>query len=221
MKQIHPVHAPAKKWLTKSIASALMLAGFAGPATAATFSVTSCSDSDVGDTSTGTLRAEVTLANAAATPTSDDSVDLTACKSSTITLTHGAIAVTAPSLQIGAQTATSGGATIYQESHDRIFNHTGTGTLEVKYAHLQAGYFATGGFAFGGCIYSAGTVLMNHSTADACIAYTTGNFAAGGAIYGLAGVTLRESVVSNSYARSTAESRGGGGAPPGGLQQAD
>lgn len=218
MKQKQAVRAPAKKWLTKCIASALMFAGVAGPAGAATFSVTSCSDSDVGDTSTGTLRAEVTLANAAATAISDDSVDLTACKASTITLTHGAIAVTAPSLHIGAQTGATGGATIYQESHDRIFNHTGAGTLEVKYAHLEAGYFATGDTAFGGCIYSAGTVLMNHSTADACVAYTTGNFAAGGAIYALAGVTLRESVVSNSYARSTAKSRGGGVATTGNLQ---
>ena len=218
MKQIHTLRTPAKKWLTKCIASAFMFAGAAGPAAATTFTVTSCGDSDVGDTGTGTLRAEVTLANAAATATSNDLVDLTACKTSTITLTNGAIAVTAPSLLIGALADSSGGATIYQESHDRIFNHTGTGTLDVKYAHLEAGYFATSGSAFGGCIYSAGTVLMNHSTADECLAYTTGNFAAGGAIYGLAGVTLRESVISNSYARSTAESRGGGVATPGILQ---
>ena len=214
MKPIYSGRAPAKKWLSICIASAFMLAGVAGSASAATFTVTSCSDSDVGNTTAGTLRAEVTLANAAATATSNDGVDLSACKNSTITLTNGSIAVTAPSLMIGSQTGATGGATIYQQSHDRIFNHTGTGTLAVKYTHLEAGY--TG--SKGGCIYSSGTVLMNHSTADECVVYTSENFAAGGAIYGLAGVTLRDSVVSNSYAHSAAKSIGGGVATQGTLQ---
>ena len=89
----------------------------------------------------------------------------------------------------------------------------------MKYANLEAGYFATDTTnAEGGCIYSSGTVLMNHSTADACVAYTNQNFAGGGAIYGLVGVTLRNSVISNSYARATAKSIGGGVATPGILQ---
>ena len=126
MKPIHPIYMPQKKWLTKCIASTLMLAGVAGSATAATFTVTSCSDSDVGDTTTGTLRAEVTLATPPRHPRRTIFVDLSACKTSTITLTHGSIGVTAHSLQIGAETGSTGGATIYQQSHDRIFNHTGT-----------------------------------------------------------------------------------------------
>lgn len=200
-----------------------MIASVPGLALAATFSVTSCGDSPVGDTTSGTLRAEVTLANSAATSTSNDWVDLTACKNSTITLTQGAITVSATSLRIGAQTSGSGGATIHQQGLYRIFRHSGSGSLAIKYANIENGHFkALSNFeAYGGCIYSAGTVVLNHATVNNCIAESPESFANGGAVFARGDVTLRASVVSKSYAFSNEGSRGGGVDARGALHMID
>jgi hypothetical protein len=204
------------KPLTKCIASALLLVGFAEPAFATVFTVTSCADSAVGNTTAGTLRAEVTLANAAATATSNDRVDLAACRNSTITLYSGAIPITAPSLTIGAQTGADGGVVI-QGSNDRVFSHTGSGTVDFKYMTVKNGQTLSGGIALGGCIYSTGTVTVTGSTITDCVANASGNFASGGAIFAQTAITLRESVVSGSAAASFGASKGGGVATPGNL----
>jgi hypothetical protein len=204
------------KPLTKCIVSALLLVSFAEPAFATVFTVTSCDESAIGNTTAGTLRAEVTLANAAATATSNDRVDLAACKNSVITLYSGAIPITAPSLTIGAQTGADGGVVI-QGSNDRVFTHTGSGTVDFKYMTVEYGQVNTSGTARGGCIYSTGAVTLTGSTVTTCVANTTGNFALGGAVYAETALTLRESVVSASAASSFAASKGGGVATPGHL----
>ena len=216
MKQITAGPRQPLKPLTKCIASGLLLVSFAEPVCATTFTVTNCGDSVIGNTTAGTLRAEVTLANAAATPTSSYAVDLAACRNSVITLDNGAIAITAPSLTIGASTGANGGVVV-QGNNDRVFMHTGSGTVDFKYMNIEEGQVETNGDANGGCIYSAGSVTLTGSTVDMCEAYTTGNFASGGAIFAATAITLRQSVVSASAATSSLLSTGGGVATPGTL----
>src|SRR5262249_53471169 len=132
---------------------------------AATWSVTTCADSG-----SGSLRDIV--ANFAASGDTVDFAQLNAsnCASSTISLTTGAITIAQSSLilQGHAQTITGYYNGAYQ--NDRVLNHTGTGTLTVKNLAIEFNHFYPNGPAKGGCIYSSGNVILDHTIVSHCIA---------------------------------------------------
>jgi hypothetical protein len=100
----------------------------------------------------------------------------------------------------------------------RILEHTGTGTLTIKDVTLSDGY-ATGSVVAGGCIYSKGSVALDHAAVLFCRARTTSSgIAAGGGIFAYGGVSLVYSTLAGNTAYAgvgTSTSAGGGAATNG------
>ena len=178
--------------------------GAARPATPSgtTITVTTCNDSGAGS-----------LRNAVSVAASGDTIDLASLACSTITLTSGAIDIAQNDLLLigpGAfQLAIDGGAS--QSRLDRVFDHSGAGTLAIDYLTITDATYATyaaGGVARGGCIRSAGHVSMLLSIVSSCrIAQGGKNVATGGGLFAAEGLDLVASIVIDNVAYSP----GGGG----------
>jgi len=171
--------------------------------------VTNCNDSGA-----GSLRDAVNAA------VDGDTIDMTALACSTITLTSGAISVGVNNLTVqgpGILSLEVSGNDMY-----RVFWHLGTGTLTVNDMIVSHGkkYLNDGdiGNAGGACLFSAGSIAMNHAWAKYC---DTGSNdvdspVRGGAVYATGGITMGYSLVTASTAHSSAfEARGGGAYTPG------
>jgi hypothetical protein len=144
-----------------------------GPSTvehAIVHTVTNCDDSGP-----GSLREAVGIS------WTGDTVDLSQlpCSDSTITLTTGAVEITidgltiagVPLARIGA--GALGGATglpiIDGNGQGRVFDHTGTGTLQLFDLGLRNG--ASDGP--GGCLHSSGNITLVESTVSGCTVNAT------------------------------------------------
>jgi len=207
------IHESRHHPLVVSIASILALSA-PGAAIATNRIVTSCDDS-----APGSLRAVV----GAMTTVSGDTVDLTgltgasACPGSKISLTTGAIVINQNSLTIlgpGAAELTVDASTLScsPPCDNRVFSHLGTGTLTVESIGATGGYSKHYGIAaLGGCIYSNGSVVLDHADVSSCSARTySGNSALGGGVYAKDTASLHFSSVTGS-------SLGGGPASGGGV----
>jgi hypothetical protein len=197
---------PRRRPLAAGLAALFALA--AQQAFAATWVVNSCADSG-----SNTLRDVV--ANHAV---SGDTVDLSQLSCSTISLTTGAITITQNDLILQGPTRHEVITGYYNgvTENDRVFNHTGIGTLrlqdlDVEYASLAP----TNMDARGGCIYSNGNVYLDHTLVFACQAKApNGNAAYGGGIYTKGDLSAKYSqIVANS---AIANSAFAGGASVGG-----
>lgn len=116
--------------------------------------------SNCDDSGNGSLRDAVGIA------VSGDTVDLTTLGCSTISLTSGAIAIPQESLTLdgpGAELAIDGGYS------DRIFRHTGVGTLFVSGVTIRSGTYVSDSSAKGGCIYSAGSLSLSDAVVTQCM----------------------------------------------------
>ncbi len=165
--------------------------------------VTNCNDSG-----SGSLRDAVN--NAA----SGDTIDMTGLTCSTITLTSGAIAVTQAALTLQGP----GASNLILDAHhaDIALLHDGNGSLYINDLIVENGYkyFTDAQLdpARGGCIFSAGTVALNHSVVRGCEARSSSTHypVLGGAIYAQVGVSLDSSVITYNQAHTnTFEARGG------------
>ena len=151
------------------IVSALfLLAGTFIPAeaTAATRVVSNCNDSGA-----GSLRAVV------ATAASGDVIDLRSLGCNRILLTSGSIAVPQASLTILGRSRYR--LAIDGNALDRVFLHTGTGTLRIDHVSITKGLRRVldleGGISeYGGCIYSQGNVRLHQAWVDSCRALQQG-----------------------------------------------
>jgi hypothetical protein len=99
--------------------------------------------------------------------------------------------------------------------YNRVFDHTGKGTLSIDHMTLTDAKYKGARSALGGCIYSAGYVAIYYSAVTSCSVKSTGRYlAAGGGIAALNGIRLNGSLVSGNVADagSTAlgTSQGGG-----------
>lgn len=196
--------------LAMNLLAALGLSGVCLPVLATPPPVTNCADSG-----TGSLRAAV--AGAA----SGDTIDLSnvALTCGTITLTTAAIPIHQNNLVIKGGSGTLFGSTVISGGHSgtaggyRVFvqsgTGTGTGTLELDNLIITNGKYR-GAVAVGGCIYSDGSVTLNNSTVEGCLAYATSGNAGGGGIYAGGTVTLNSSIISDNVAQSSANVYGGG-----------
>ena len=197
--------------------------GLASPmaAMAETWTVDSCSDAVAGSipAKAGTLR--FTIANAA----DNDTIDLSAlfCPTGKISIATGEIFVTQPNLTIIGPgeanldidgTNLPSGATFQYNS--RVFSHTGTGLLTLEQLTISGGHvYHTGPGAEyaskGGCVYSAGSVTLIHSTVTACSTFAGGSSKSGGGVYTLGQLRLKYSTLSGNTASGSTGGRGGGG----------
>jgi len=153
------------------------------------------------DHGTGSLRAAV--AGAA----SGDSIDMTQLDC-TITLTTGAIAISQATLTLsgpGSDKLTiDGGDTSTPAHYNRIFSHTGTGSLGISSMTLTHAKYKGATSALGGCVDSQGTAVITNSVLTGCFVESAGSFyAVGGAVNAEKGIILLNSVVSGNFAVAT------------------
>jgi hypothetical protein len=175
-------------------------------ATAATWTVNTCSDANTGSGTSGSLR------YAAQNAVSGDTVDMTGLTCSVISLQAGAVTFSQNSLTLDGPGQTKleiSGKYNGHTENDRLINHQGTGTLTVENLSLAWGYLEpASGDAVGGCIYSKGSVSLKSIAAYACIA--KGVNARGGAI-AANDVYLKYATIDDNEASATAGSALGGG----------
>lgn len=181
-----------------------LLAGTFIPAgaNAATRVVGNCNDSGA-----GSLRAVV------ATAASGDVIDLRSLGCSRILLTSGSIAVPQASLTILGRTRYA--LTVDGNAVDRVFLHSGTGTLRIDHVSVANGLrqVLEGGTAeYGGCIYSQGNVRLHQAWVHSCRALQEGFLESphtyGGGISAEGSVHLTWSAVFDNEALENSE--GGG-----------
>jgi hypothetical protein len=129
---------------------------------------------------------------------------------SKITLVHGEIAVSQGDLTL---LGPSEGAVAISGNHaTRVINHSGGGTLTISGLTIEDGtYNSAGGDGSGGCIKSAGSVVLLSSTVSNC-ALSSSGVSKGGGIYVHGDLSLMASTLSHNYADSTALHTFGGGA---------
>jgi hypothetical protein len=159
------------------------------PALAASVAaVTSCAD----DGGFDTLRHAVLTAN------TGDTIDLSGLPCNQITLQSGPISVDVADLTIAGPGASR--FTIDGNNAGRVFTKGGTGTLTLTDLTVAHGKFEADK-AYGGCIYSKGSVTLNRSVVTSCTALGQ-SLAIGGGILSFVDVTLNESTVSNNTANA-------------------
>ncbi|HVI57917.1 MAG TPA: choice-of-anchor Q domain-containing protein [Luteimonas sp.] len=151
------------------------------PASAAVRTVGNCNDAGA-----GSLRGAVAMA------ASGDLVDLAGLSCGRILLTSGAIEVPQDDLELVGPGATA--LLVDGNGEDRVFAHTGAGTLRLRKLSIARGRIATDEQAWGGCIFSTGNVALHGARLHRCVAENTsgipGEQALGGGIYALGKVTL-------------------------------
>lgn len=155
-------------------------------APAATWPVANCDDDGP-----GSLRAAVAGA------TSGDTIDLSTLTCSTITLGTGAIAIAMDSLAL--EGPGQGLLTIDGSQLDRVLVHPYGGTLHVRGLTLRNGRITAENFDItgGGCIASAGYLLVEDSTVRDCSSAAIGSY--GGGIYAYS-LALRNSTLASNHA---------------------
>lgn len=163
--------------------------------------------SNCNDTGLGSLRSEVAAAATGSMAFDTVQFNLPAACNSTITLTTGAIQIPQTNLNIAGPGPTNrvtitgnNNGTVEQ---DRIFNHTGTGTLNVSNLDIMYGapYSATADVS-GGCISSLGKVTLEYARVTRCLALANRNYYAFGGGIRTAGdlVLAYDSVVTYNQA---------------------
>ena len=173
-----------------------------GHAAGAIVPVTTCADDGA-----GSLRQAVASAN------DGDIIDLSALTCATITLATGAIKVALDNLTLNGPGRA--GLAIDGNQLDRVLFHPGQGTLTVHALSIQGGRDRATGFhvAGGGCIASAGYLVLDNATVRNC--YAGGEGAYGGAIYAYS-LTMANSTLSGNLGYGVHEDAGtaafGGGA---------
>lgn len=191
---------------------AALFALAAPEAFASTWQVTTCADSGP-----GSLRAVIGDPMTVSGDTVDfSSLNSSNCPSSVISLTTGAITIAQKSLTLQGHAQAISGYYNGAYENDRIFNHTGTGTLNVKNLLIEYNHFYPDGPVKGGCIYSAGNVILDHSELFHCAAKpkTPGINAAatvrGGGVFTQGALVLKYSAITASTAKTLGAAEGGG-----------
>lgn len=208
-----------KKLLAVAIVAA---GGFVAPDVhASTWTVNSCAD-----TNSGSLAGKSgTLKFAAQNAGNGDTVDLSQLPGtygcSTITLKTGAVEFAQNSLTLKGIASSPIAITgkycnpfpSCTTEPDRIIKHTGTGTLDIYGVSLQKGYLTTSGSTTltGGCVYSSGNVILDHSIVGECKLAADSGSAYGGGLFVVGSLSLVSSAVSDNTAEANTGFGLGGG----------
>lgn len=155
-------------------------------ATASTLVVSNCSDAGIGS-----------LRDTIAAAANGDTIDLGQLQCSRITLTSGAIPLPVPNLVL----AGPGRDALHIDANgaSRILFHPFGGTLTVSGLTIEDGADITTGFniAGGGCLASAGYLVLENSTIQNCLA--SGEGAYGGGVYAYS-LTMQDSTLAGNTA---------------------
>jgi len=172
------------------------------PSPAAALTVVNCDDDGP-----GSLRTTITNAP------DGSAIDLTQLTCSAITLTTGAIVVPVDSLTLTGRGRSA--LAIDGNANDRVFIHPHRGALTFQSLTIRHGRNRETGFdvAGGGCVASAGYMILDHADVIGC--YAGGEGAYGGGIYANS-LTMIDSNLSGNVARGVQPEAGtaafGGGA---------
>jgi hypothetical protein len=155
----------------------------------ATATVTSCADDGP-----GSLRAAVATHAAI--------IDMTALACSKVTLSTGAIVTAADVPSVSFNGPTSHMLTIDANHNGRAFLHNGAGTLTLDHVKLVNGSYDDAND--GGCVYSAGSAVLQNSIISDCVLVVGPQlYAAGAAILVHHDLTLNDSLLSGNVAQGT------------------
>ncbi|MEP6483739.1 MAG: choice-of-anchor Q domain-containing protein [Rudaea sp.] len=210
--------SPIKRFISRPtplaacLTAVLALTSPAAATAATTWTVTSCSETTSGSSTSGTLR--YVLANAA----SGDTVDMTSLACSNITLKTGALRIDQSDLTLngpGKSNLVISGKYNFVAEPDRIIDHEGTGILVIKDMSLAFGNPSSASLnVYGGCIYSKGSVVLNNADVYLCQATVSGlHTAAGGGVFIKGSLLMKYSEVAGNYAKGGSNSLSiGGGA---------
>ena len=171
---------------------------------ATTWTVDSCDDANAGSGTTGSLRF------AAANAVSGDTVDMTGLACSAISLTTGAVVL--PQADIVVKGPGKSALTV-SGIDDRVFRHTGHGTLKMYDLTVANGYLhpSLGTEATGGCVHSNGQVYLKNVGVHACRATAVGAAARGGGVFAHDGFFAKYSDISGNVASSSGSANSAGG----------
>jgi hypothetical protein len=181
-----------------------------------TWTVTSCADANIGDpvTKTGTLR--YALLNA----TSPAIIDMHGLTCSTITLELGQLTTNVGTVFL---TGTSPDPLTIDASalpqtvgSYRVLAHTSTAVGATLYAYnlrLIGGHDSGPNKTAGGCLYSAGSVVLHDTYVGHCTVNNSSTIhpAYGGGIYAVGNASLYGSTVAYNYATANGQAGSGGG----------
>jgi hypothetical protein len=183
----------------------------------AILTVANCAD----DGTPGTLRSLI-----AAAP--DNSlVDLSQLACSRITLEHGVISVSQPSLFLQGPSVALGTRpllTIDANNQSPAFNHVNVGTFGLTNLAVENGHYSSDTFPQGGCVFSAGAVELSYSVISHCTLESTSTTIAarGAGVYAHGSLLLDGSTITDSrvYNESGGDAEGGGAFVAGEVFQA-
>jgi len=196
---------PARTGLAACIATMFSLGADVAISAPATWTVDSCDEASSGDidAKTGTLRF------AAANAETGSTIDMTALECSTISLTTGAVTLNQDDITIEGPTASSLVVDGKQNSISALLAHTGTGTLTLRNLDVSYASNDTANVLGGGCVYSYGSVVLDHVRATHCKIST--NFqAVGGAVFARHDLTMTFSTIAFNEASGASNARAGG-----------
>jgi len=216
---MRPISTPSQlrtKRLAASIASLFAVLAPVSVLALETWTVTSCADANIGDpvTKTGTLR--YALLNAA----SPALIDMHKLTCSTITLEQGELTTNLGTVFLTGPTPNrltiDASALPKTVGSYRVLAHTSTVAGATLYAYnlrLTGGHNSSPNRTAGGCVYSAGSVVLHNTYVGHCSVTNSSTIhpAYGGGIYAVGNVSLYSSTVALGYATAHGGVGGGGG----------
>ena len=216
MRTISATSQLRTKRLAASIASLLAVLAPASALALETWTVTSCADANIGDpvTKTGTLR--YALLNA----TSPAIIDMSKLTCSTITLEQGELTTNVGTVFLTGPTPNrltiDASALPTINGNYRVLAHTSTAAGATLYAYnlrLIGGHDSGPNKTSGGCLYSAGSVVLHNTYVGHCTVSNSSTIhpAYGGGIYAVGNVSMYSSTVAYNYATANGQAGGGGG----------
>ena len=216
MRTISATSQLRTKRLAASIASLFAVLAPVSAFALENWTVTSCADANIGDpvTMTGTLR--YALLNA----TSPAIIDMSKLTCSTITLEQGELTTNVGTVFLTGPTPNrltiDASALPKTNGSYRVLAHTSTAAGATLYAYnlrLTGGHNSSPNRTAGGCVYSAGSVVLHNTYVGHCSVTNSSTIhpAYGGGIYAVGNVSLYSSTVALGYATAHGGAGGGGG----------
>ena len=216
---MRPISTPSQlrtKRLAASIASLFAVLAPVSVLALETWTVTSCADANIGDpvTKTGTLR--YALLNAA----SPALIDMHKLTCSTITLEQGELTTNLGTVFLTGPTPNrltiDASALPKTVGSYRVLAHTSTAAGATLYAYnlrLIGGHDTGPNVTEGGCLYSAGSVVLHNTYVGHCTVSNSSTIhpAYGGGIFTRGDAALYGSTVAYNYANANGKNGSGGG----------
>jgi hypothetical protein len=147
------------------------------------------------------------LRDAVAEAASGDTVDLSQLRCSTITLTGGAIVAVIDDLRLRGRARNP--TTIDGNLADRVIYHAGSGTLALSGLTIAHGRATADQAVYGGCVFSYGSVALDHATVTGCSVESAHGKAYGGGVFAYRHLSAAYSTLTANHAQGVLPAIGG------------